>query len=414
VGFLDRPEARLAVALGIGLVIGAERERRKGEGPSRMPAGIRTFAVVALAGGVAALSGSVALLVAVALVVGALAVAGYVLGDRSDPGFTSEATLVLTYCLGALATREPRAAVAAGLSAAMILALRAPLHRAVRSVLTEDELRDALLFAVAALVVLPLVPNRSVGPFGGINPFTLWRLVVLLMGMSGAGYVAQRIIGPRFGLALAGFGSGFASSTATIAAMGGRARADAALVGPAVAGAAASTVATFVQLAVLVAAADPALLRALALPLAAGGGAALAYALVQTWRSPRVEATQPHGRAFKLTTALLFASLVTAISLVSSLASRWLGPAGAVAAAGVAALADAHSAAAAIASLSGNHQLRLFDAEVGVLLALSANTVTKAVVAVTSGPRGFAVRIIVGLAIVLVATWGVAALHWLL
>jgi uncharacterized membrane protein (DUF4010 family) len=225
VDFLELPEGRLAVALGIGLVIGAERERRKGEGPSRRGAGIRTFAIVALLGGIVAMLDSEALLVVGALLVGAIAVVAYWLGDREDPGFTSEVTIVLTYCLGALAEH-------------------APLHRISRNVLTDDELRDALLFAVAAMVVLPLLPNRTVGPFGVLNPFTLWRLVVVLMAMSGAGYIAQRTLGPRYGLALAGLGGGFVSSSATIAAMGTRARADPDVLRPAVAGAAASTTTT--------------------------------------------------------------------------------------------------------------------------------------------------------------------------
>lgn len=219
--FFDRPEGRLAIALAIGLVVGAERERRKAEAP-RATAGVRTFALIGLLGGVVATIASPALLVAVALVVGALAAIGYYLGDRADPGLTTEAALVLTYCLGAFAAREPKIALGAGLATATLLAFRTHLHSAVRSLLSEEELRGALLFGVAAVVVLPLVPNRAIDPLGVINPFTLWRLVVLLMAMSGAGYIAQRAIGPRYGLALAGFGSGFVSSSATIAAMGAR------------------------------------------------------------------------------------------------------------------------------------------------------------------------------------------------
>ena len=318
--------------------------------------------------------------------------------------------MILTYCLGALAMREPRAALAAGLATATILVFRASLHSAVRSVLSEDELRDALLFGVAAVAVLPLIPNRAIDPMGVFNPFTLWRLVVLLMGMSGAGYVAQRVIGPRYGLALAGFGSGFVSSSATIAAMGARVRADATLLHPAVAGAAASTVATFVQLAILIGAVSPRFLASFKWPLVSGGGVALAYAALQTWHARRAEVEPTKGRAFKLSTALLFASLVTAITFISTLARRWLGAAGAVATAALAGFADAHASAAAIASVTVTDQLTLGGAQVGVLLAFSTNTITKAVLAATSGPRTFSIRVIIGLALVLATTWGVAAI----
>jgi uncharacterized membrane protein (DUF4010 family) len=399
------PEARLAVALGIGLVIGAERERRKGVGPGRRGAGIRTFAVVALLGGVVAAIGDTPLLVAMAVVVGAMALASYWLGNREDPGFTSELTLVLTYCLGAFAEHAPRTALATGICVATLLALRAPLHRISRDVLSDEELRDALLFAVAAIVVLPLLPNHPIDPFGVVNPFTLWRLVVVLMAMSAAGYIAQRVLGPRYGLALAGLGGGFVSSSATIAAMGSRARTDPGVLRPAVAGAAASTVSTFIQLAILAGTASPALLARLAWCLGAGGFAAAVYAATQTFRVQRAEAGAGNGRAFRLSTAVLFATLVTVIGSVSMLARTWFGSSGVIATAAIAGFADAHSSTAAIGSMSASGQLDQTDAVVAVLLALTTNTVTKGVVAATSGPRPYALRVCVGLVLVLAATW---------
>lgn len=406
---LDLPEGRLAVALGIGLVIGAERERRKGEGPTRRGAGIRTFAIAAVLGGAVGMLGSEALLVAGALVVGATAIVSYWLGEREDPGFTSEITIVLTYVLGALAQHEPQLALETGICIAALLALRAPLHRISRNVISDDELRDALLFAVAAVVVLPLLPNRTVDPFGVVNPFTLWRLVVVLMAMSGAGYIAQRVLGPRYGLALAGLGGGFVSSSATIAAMGARARSEPAVLRPAVAGAAASTVATFAQLAILTGTAAPHLLAALAWPLAGGGGVAAVYAAVQTFHARRADAEATKGRAFRLSTALLFGALVTVIGFASTLARRALGAPGVVATAAVAGLADAHSSTAAVGSMSASGHLDERSAALAILLALTTNTLTKAVLAATSGTRRYAVLVITGLAAALATTW-VAAL----
>lgn len=402
---LELPEGRLAVALGIGLVIGAERERRKGEGPSRHGAGIRTFAIVALLGGIIAMLGSEALLIVGAVLVGAIAIIAYWLGDREDPGFTSEVTIVLTYCLGALAQHEPPIALATGICVATLLALRAPLHRISRNVLSEDELRDGLLFAVAAVVVLPLLPDRTIDPFGVVNPFTLWRLVVVLMAMSGAGYIAQRALGPRFGLALAGLGGGFVSSSMTIAAMGTRARTDPEVLRPAVAGAAASTVSTFVQLAILVGTANPALLATLAWPLGAGGLVAALYAAIQTWHARLAEADPVTGRAFRLSTAVLFGSLVTVIGFVSSAARAWLGDAGTVTAASIAGFVDAHSSTAAVGSMSASGQIDDRSAVIAILLALTTNTTTKAILAVTSGPRRYWLLVAVGLVLVLAATW---------
>ena len=406
---LDVPEGRLAIALGIGLVIGAERERRKGEGAHRRGAGIRTFAVVALLGAIAAQLASEVLLVAAAAFVGAIAVVAYWRRDSDDPGFTSEVTLVLTYCLGAFAQHEPRVALATGVSVAMLLALRTPLHRATTSLLSEDELRDALLFGVAAIVVLPLLPDRTIDRFGVLNPFTLWRLVVVLMALSGAGYIAQRALGPRYGLALAGLGGGFVSASATIAAMGAHARERPELLRPAVAGAAASSVATSIQLAILIGAASPALLATVAWPRAAGGVVAAGYAGAQTLRARGAAAEPTRGRAFRISTAVLFGALVTGIGFVATLARTQFGAAGAIAAASVSGFVDAHAASAAAASLSVTGQLGRDGAVLAILIALTTNTITKAVLAITAGPRGYGARVGAGLALMLVATWVAAA-----
>src|SRR5262249_58917361 len=113
-------------------------------------------------------------------------------------------------------------ALGAGVAVALLLAIRTTLHHFARDVLTEREFFDGLIFFIAAAVVLPLLPNRPIDPFGLFNPFALWRLMVVLMALSAAGYITLRLVGPRYGLAIAGFASGFVSSTACIAAMGGR------------------------------------------------------------------------------------------------------------------------------------------------------------------------------------------------
>ncbi len=215
---------RLAISLGIGLLIGVERERRKGSGGGRAPAGIRTFAVASLAGGLSLAFGSEVVLVATTVVIGALLAVSYARSRASDPGLTTEIALLTTVLLGALAIREPVLASGIAVVVVILLASRTRLHRFVKRVLTEQELHDLLLLAAAALVVLPLAPDRAVGPLSVINPRTVWRLVVIFMAISGAGYIGLRLLGPGIGLALSGFASGFVSSSATIGAMGARAR----------------------------------------------------------------------------------------------------------------------------------------------------------------------------------------------
>ena len=118
--------------------------------------------------------------------------------------------------------QQPVLAAGMAVGVAALLAARTPLHHFVRSVLTEREVNDAMIFAGATLVVLPLLPDQALGPYGALNPRSIWIVVILVMAISAAGYVLVRILGARFGLPLAGFASGFISSTATIGAMGAR------------------------------------------------------------------------------------------------------------------------------------------------------------------------------------------------
>ena len=201
---------------------------------------------------------------AVTVVIGALLAVSYARSRARDPGLTTEIALLTTVLLGALAIREPVLASGIAVVVVILLASRTRLHRFVKRVLTEQELHDLLLLAAAALVVLPLAPDRAVGPLSVINPRTVWRLVVIFMAISGAGYIGLRLLGPGIGLALSGFASGFVSSSATIGAMGARARENPAVRPGAVAGAVLWTVATIIQMALLLAATSRATLWALA------------------------------------------------------------------------------------------------------------------------------------------------------
>ncbi len=399
---------RLAVSLGIGLLIGAERERRKGKGSGRAPAGIRTFSLASLAGGVSLALGGDAVLVAAVLVVGAFAAIAYLRSRSSDPGLTTEVALLTTFLLGALAVREPGLAAGLAVVVAILLAARTKLHRFVRRVLTERELHDALLFAAAALVVLPLTPDRAVGPLGVLNPRTLWKLVVLVMGISASGYLAQRVLGSRLGLPLSGLASGFVSSAATIGAMGQRAAKEPGVSRAAVAGAVLSTVATIVQMTIVLAATSRETLAAMRAPLLLSGAAAAVYGVLfarRLRRGPGGSAAAPRGRAFDLRTSVLFAATVSAVLVVSAALNQWLGKGGLLAAVALAGFADTHAAAISAASMVAVGKLAPQDAVVPILAGLTTNTVTKSVVAVMAGGRAFALKTIPGLLLVILAAW---------
>ena len=406
----------LVVALGIGLLIGAERERRKGEGPARSPAGIRTFTVASLAGAISFIIGSELLLAIATAGVVALTAIGYWRGRNDDPGLTTEVALILTVLLGGLSTQQPVLAGGLAVTVAALLASRTRLHRFVRSVLTEQELNDILVFAGATLVVLPLIPDRPMGPYGALNPHSIWILVILVMAISGGGYIAVRVLGARFGLPVAGLASGFISSTATIAAMGARVKTTADATTPAVAGAVLSTVATIAQMAIVLGATSWPTFRTLAISLACAGVTAVIYGAIFTVRALRPEAredVEARGRAFNPATTLAFALTLSCIMVAAAALQEWLGEEGIVLAAALAGFVDTHSAAISVATLVASGKMTAADAVLPILAGLSTNTISKLVLAATSGGRSFAVRVIPGLILVVLAAWG-GALHALI
>jgi uncharacterized membrane protein (DUF4010 family) len=397
----------LAVALGIGLLVGVERERRKGRGAERGSAGIRTFALVALLGGISMRIGGLWVVAVSGAFVALAALAGYLRSGSKDPGLTTEVALVVAFLLGALAQDEPVLAAGLAVAVTIVLAARTRLHALARDVLTEQELHDGLLLAAAALVVLPLVPDRALGPYGVFNPFVFWRLVVLVMAVSAAGYVALRILGPRFGLPLAGLASGFVSSTMTIAVMGTRARAEPTLRRPAVAGAALSTVATVVLTAILAGASSRATLRELALPLVLAGAAAAGYGALFAFRASRATevADIERGRAFDLRVAVGFSAAIAVVLFLAAFLDDRIGDAGILVATAVTGFADAQAGIVAAASLVAAGKLEARDAVLPILVTLSTNTVSKAVAAVAGGGWRYALQVWPGLLAVIGAAW---------
>jgi len=403
---------KFAAALGIGLLIGAERERRKGEGPSRSPAGIRTFMIASLAGAVSWAIGGVPLLAVTFVGVAGLSAIGYARTGDQDPGLTTETALLLTVLLGGFAVKEPVTASALAVTVAIALMARTGLHHFIRDVLTEEELTDALIFAAAALVVLPLVPDRYVGPFSGINPRTIWRIVILIMSISAAGHIAVRSLGARLGLPLAGLASGFVSSAATTASMGELARKNPQILRPAVAGAVLSTVASVVQLGVVLAATNWQTLSIFRLSLVGAGLMAVIYGGLLTFQSLRESgpSSMQVGRAFSLKTALLFASMIAVVQLLAAALNARFGSNGVIVGSALAGFADSHAPAVSVASLAASGKLDAHASIFAILAGLTTNTFTKMVVAILNGGRRFALQIIPGLILVILGAWAGAIL----
>ncbi|WP_338847237.1 MgtC/SapB family protein [Massilia sp. W12] len=394
---------QLLIALGCGLIIGIERERRKAAANPRAFAGVRTFALTALAG---ALAGAWNLALPGALLVGGLCLIAYWRQDNDDRHITTHLALFMAYLLGAGSLANPAVSAGAAVMIAITLHWSNALHRFLHVSLKTDELRDALWLAAAALVALPLLPDAPQTWLLGANPRRLWGLVVLLMCLQAAGYVALRISGPRLGLALSGFGSGFVSSTATTAAMGLRAKQQPELMTACVSGALLSTVATFVLLLVVCATVAPAQLANLAPSFVAALLCACGVAGFSLLRHAKGgEFVQPKGRAFSLREALAFALILSVATASVSFAHTYFGAAAVLLGAALAGLVDVHAAAASLLTLLSHTALPDGQVQLAILLAVSSNTCSKILAASMAGGAAFAWRTGGGLILILLAAW---------
>lgn len=403
----------LLVALGMGLLIGLERERRKGEGDDRQPAGIRTFTVTCLAGALAQVAGREWLVAAGGLGVAMLVAVAYARSRSRDPGLTTELALLATYLVGVLAVISPVLGAGCGAALALVLAMRMRLHRFARHLLTEAEVHDGLMLAGLALVVLPLVPAGPLEWLGGLQPRSLVVLVLLILVLQALGHVALRLAGPRAGLAASGFFGGFVSSTATIAAFGSRLR-GAPEQRDAVAGAAIlSTGATWVQIMAMAAAVAPQAARTLAPAAITGLAVAGALGGLRLLTAPGAVGGGPrsdHG-PLRLREALAVAALLSVVAVVVTVARQAFGDAGLFASAAIAGFADAQAPVGTLSTLFDSRTIDARGLTLGVLIAVSTNSLTRIVTATTAGGAGYGVQVGGAIAAGTGAAWA-AALIW--
>jgi uncharacterized membrane protein (DUF4010 family) len=424
--------ASLALALAAGLLIGLERERSAREEDRRADSflgGVRTHPLIALVGGVATLAArqlgvaAVALAFLALLVLVALSYAGDVLrgGHR---GITSEAAFLLSFLLGVLALTqgviEPlatRSFVVAGtaVAATFLLSSKATLHPLVHRI-TREDVAATLKFLVVAVVVLPLLPDRTFGPYDVLNPHALGILLVLISGISFVGFAAIRLLGAERGLGLTGLVGGLVSSTAVTLAMAGQAREHEELADAgALAVMLASTV-MFVRVVVVVAIIDLALVRPLAYPMGLGalGGA---LSCVVLWRRAR-HASRPGSQVefknpFELTRAVAFALLFGLVLLGSKAASVHLGAGGTYAAGILGGAADVDTVVLSMASLARGGGVPGAVAATAIFLGVAANTLTKGFLAASTGGVAFGRRVLPAQLLVLATGAAGAALTWL-
>lgn len=406
---------RLALALAVGLLVGVERgwQQRTGPEGSRV-AGIRTFGIVGLLGGVAALvSGDMAtaafglaFLAFAIVLVGAHAVAASRSGDLSA---TSAVAGLATFLLGATAVRGDMAVAASGaVVVTLLLSVKPVLHRWVGQI-EYSELSAVLKLLLISVVLLPVLPNRGYGPWEALNPYEIWWMVVLIAGISFCGYVAVRLAGPRRGLLLTGLFGGLASSTAVAVNFARLSRTNPGAEPLLAAGVVAASATMFLRVLIILAIVQPALLRPLAWPLVAAalvsfaGVAWLARHRGGPAPAPEVRIANP----FEFWVALRFGVLLAAIMVLAHALPQWLGRPGIALLAAVSGLADVDALTLSMSRLAGE-TVSLAAAAAAVGIAAAVNTAVKAGLTIVIGRAGLSFRVSVvlgGALIVALVIW---------
>lgn len=265
--------------------------------------------------------------------------------------------------------------------------------------------RSSLAVVVGTLVLLVLAPDVDLGPYDALNPLRLVRIAAAVLAITGAGHLAQKALGRRDGLVLSGFVAGFVSSTATIAAMGARAKREPELLRAAVAAATASNVATLLEYFVIVAAVEPTLVGSLLPPFGGALVVAVVVALGFARRAPRLERTPPAPGAFRSAPALLVAAGSGLLSVVASAMQDAIGESGPIVASAVAGLVDAHATTGGLATLMHGAHVSESTAVFAIVVAFSSNGISKIAMAVIPGGRDFAIRVSAGVLALVASSW---------
>jgi uncharacterized membrane protein (DUF4010 family) len=388
---------RLALALGLGLLVGLQRERQ------HIPtAGIRTFALITVLGNVCGLlsvqfGGWIVGLVGLGLAV--LLLGAHLIQSEekdTDPGLTTEIAALLMFGVGAyLVQGYAPVGIAIGSGTAILLQLKRPLHEFVNRI-GEDDVKAIMQFALVALVILPVLPDQTYGPYQVLNPQNIWLMVVLIVAISLGGYVAFKLLGRRGGALVGGLLGGLISSTATTVSYSRNTRQNPDIVPLAALVVTLASTVAYARVLTEIAIVAPNTFVALAPPLAVMLGIMVLLSMVAFFLGRRASAEQEQlqpQNPTELKAALIFGGLYALVILGIAAAKDWFGDQGMYAIAILSGLHDMDAITLSTSRLVGSGEV---STDVGwrlILVASLANLVVKAALTALLGNRQLFVRV---------------------
>jgi uncharacterized membrane protein (DUF4010 family) len=381
----DNPLVDLAIALGLGLLVGLQRESQA------RSAGLRTFALVTLGGAVAGLL----IPAAGGWVVGSGLLAVAILGAidhfnerEKGSGLTTEAAMVAMYLAGVVVTViDERLAVVLAGSVAVLLQAKSRFRR-VMGKLGDDDVRAIMQFALLSLVILPVLPNRDFGPWGVLNPFEIWLLVVLIVGINLGGYIAWKFVRADTGALLTGVLGGVISSTATTVSYSRRTRQETDGTPISAVVIMIATAVVLIRVLIEVAVVAPQILGDVVVPIAIVLAVAVILSVVIWWRVRGQAADMPEQEnPTMLRAALVFGALYAVVLIAVAWVRETAGDSGLYAVAAVAGLTDVDAITLSTAQMAKSGQISPTLTWRVILIAFLSNLVFKAGIVAMLGSR---------------------------
>jgi len=415
----------IAVALGLGLMVGLEREQFQSRVEDRKFGGIRTFSLLGLLGAIGGVLYTTLGWAAPILIGGLVGVfligsALMSFGDGTGKGVTTEVAGLVVHFLGLLAAcplpgvdhvHRWGVAAAAGIATMSLLSLRNPLHTLAEKVSSEDLYATSKL-GVLLLIMMPLLPNEQIGPIPHFNPFEVGLLVTLIAAIGFVGYISVRFLGSSRGMTLTGLVGGLASSTAVTLNFAGRVREQKELAPVAALGIVLASTIMFPRQLLEVAVVDHSLVQSAAGPLLAMGGTGAIMTGIFYWlhgRTSHEEVDVNVRNPFSLDQAIKFGALYVAILVISNLALDYFGSAGVYVSAVLAGVTDVDAITLTISRLHKDG-LDTTVATIALIIAAASNTAAKGVITLSLGGRQVGYRVL-GIFIPMMLVGGLAA-YW--
>ena len=417
---------KLAAALGIGFIIGMQRENSYSRNNSRHPAGICTFSIASLCGALTCYLGdlmsSIAPFIVGLVVIGLLLVATHVangFAKRENGGFAGVATssaLIMVYLLGALCwfNRLLEACILM-IVLLWLLAIRRQLHDFAKKISTEDIIAT-VKFAVISLMILPFLPNQAFGPPGlqVLNPHTIWLFVVFISGIGFVGYVLIKLVGPGKGIWLTGLLGGLASSTALTLNLAGRSADNEEYAADFTVGIVLSWAVMYARLYLICVFLVPSLALPLLAPLLVPVVPGLAYALYLKIRESRnhLQKTTDFSNPFKLLPAVKFGLVFTVVMFLANAARVYFGSGALIACSFLGGAAEMDAVAFSLLDMCRKAALENQNLILALLFASLANTVTKGGIVYFLGAKSMRRLIVPAVVLICIVTAVMIGFYW--